>query len=85
MDINDRFDEELNQCATKDVSMKSNKQFYFKCPRGLHDSELQYIKTATRSGNATLHCHACESIGQKIIDNFGEEFLMMLFCQIINI
>ena len=75
MDINDRFDEELNHCTSKDVGFTSRGKFYFKCPRNLHGSELRYIKVATRNIQNGFVCTKCNSLAQKVIDDFGEEYL----------
>jgi hypothetical protein len=75
MDLNDRFDTELNKCTTNDVGYKSNKQWYFKCPRGIHDSELYYMSIVTKNSNKDLVCRKCHSLAQIVIDRFGQEYL----------
>lgn len=75
MDLNDRFDEKKNGCASKDISCKSNKKFWFKCPRNLHESEQHVISVVTRGVNVKIDCSKCYSIAQVIIDKFGEDYL----------
>lgn len=38
-DLNERFDVDKNGCTTKDVGYQSNKKYWFKCPRGIHEEE----------------------------------------------
>ena len=73
MDLNDRFDVELNQCTTHDVGYKSNKQWYFKYPRGIHTSELYFMSFVTKNPNKNLVCRKCNSLAQVVIDKFGQE------------
>ena len=75
MDLNERFDEEKNGCTTKNVGYKSNLQWWFKCPRGLHDSEQYYMTNITNSAHKTVKCRKCNSIAQVVIDRFGEDYL----------
>lgn len=75
MDLNDRFDEDKNGCTTKDVGYKSNLKYWFKCPRGLHESEQTAMYSVTRSVSKKLVCRKCNSVAQFIIDNFGEDYL----------
>ena len=75
MDINELFDEELNHCTSNDIGYQSNKQFYFKCPRGIHESELHYMINITHRSDHKLICRKCNSVAQSIIDNFGQEYL----------
>lgn len=75
MDLNDRFDVEKNQCTTKDVGYKSNLKWWFKCPRGLHESEQYVMYFVTRHKNKKLVCRKCNSVAQVVIDKFGQEYL----------
>lgn len=75
MDLNDRFDEEKNNCTTKEVGYRSNLKWWFKCPRGLHDSEQYYMINITDNPNKTIKCRKCNSVAQVVIDKFGEEYL----------
>lgn len=73
IDINDRFDTEKNGCTTKDIGYKSNKKIWFKCPRGLHDSESHTLGSITRNINTICKCSKCNSVAQFLIDEFGED------------
>jgi len=75
IDLNDRFDEEKNGCASKDISCKSNKKMWFKCPRDLHESEQHYMYAVTLDKKAKIICSKCNSIAQVVIDKFGEQYL----------
>ena len=75
LDLNDRFDEDKNNCSPKNVSYKSNKKYWFKCPRNLHESEQHSLFIVTRSQNIRLECNKCNSVAQVIIDKFGQEYL----------
>ena len=67
----DLWDYEKNECSPRDISYGSNKKVWFKCPRGLHDSEQKRIDSLT-SGNTGFKCNSCNSIGQYLIDSYGE-------------
>lgn len=73
-----RWDYELNKCKPSEISHAShgfnNKGYWFKCPRGLHESELHNIKSFT-SNNTSLNCRKCNSFAQWGIDNLGNDFL----------
>ena len=76
MDLNDRFDEEKNGCTTKNVGYKSNLKWWFKCPRGLHESDQYFMCFVTSSPTKNLTCRKCNSVAQAIIDKFGEQYLL---------
>jgi hypothetical protein len=44
-DILDRWDYELNQCKPIDIFKKTSEKYYFRCPQGLHKSELKQISS----------------------------------------
>lgn len=75
MDLNDRFDIELNGCSSKDVGFKSNLKWWFKCPQGLHESEQYVMHFVTKSPDRILSCRKCSSVAQVVIDQFGEKYL----------
>lgn len=75
IDLNDRFDEEKNGCTTKDVGYKSNLKWWFKCPRGLHESDQYVMSFVTKDQNRELICRKCSSVAQVVIDRFGEDYL----------
>lgn len=75
VDLNNRFDEVKNECTSKDVFCKSNKKFWFICPRNLHESEQHAICVITRDPESKIDCKKCNSIAQVVIDKFGEDYL----------
>lgn len=63
-----------NQISPQDVSYSSKKEFWFDCPRGIHESRkisIQLIKLLKKS-----HCIACNSFAQWGIDHYGDGFLL---------
>lgn len=72
------WDYELNPCSPFEIMKMSSKKFYFKCPRGLHQSTLKTINKITTRGFIT-NCQYCNSIGQFIIDHYGKEYLDLLW------
>jgi hypothetical protein len=73
-EILERWDYELNAISPFEVLKGSRVKCYFKCPRGLHQSELKTINKITTRGYITC-CTYCNSLGQYIFDNFGENSL----------
>ena len=76
MDLDERFDVDLNKCTTSDIGYKSGVKYYFKCPRGIHESELHTISAITSKPDMFVKCKKCISMAQFIIDNFGEDCLL---------
>jgi len=73
-DILDRWDYELNNCSPSEICYSANKKHWFKCSRGLHESELKNINNLTGETNA-MNCNKCNSIAQWGIDNLDKDFL----------
>ncbi len=71
-DLFNRWDYELNKCSPKDITFKNNTKRYFKCPRGLHQSELKRLSDITSGHKGTENCVGCNSFGQYLIDTYGE-------------
>lgn len=70
------WDYELNGCSPKDVGYASNKKYWFKCPRKIHPSEARILANMTHKTKANnLKCNQCESFGQYLLDEFGENAL----------
>lgn len=67
------WDYKLNKKSPSEIGSKSNLKYYFKCPRGLHESEAKYIYVITTQKK--YKCNQCESVGQYVIDNHGESYL----------
>ena len=70
----DCWDYELNQKSPKEVGYKSNKKYWFRCPRNLHNSFQRYLTTLV-NGKDAYFCIGCSSIGQFIIDTYGDNYL----------
>jgi len=67
--ILDGWDYNLNNCKPSEITYRMSRRYYFKCPIGLHKSELKYIYDLT-IGNYNFKCSRCErneSILQKKI------------------
>lgn len=73
-DILDRWDYELNSDTPNKVNYKSNKKYYFKCPSGKHESQLQSIQYLPAGKQKELPCAKCNSFAQYIIDTYSEDY-----------
>lgn len=79
-DVLDRWDYELNDCSPKDISYKSNKMRWFKCPLSMgHKSEEKRISDITSGHLKHSNCKQCNSIGQYIIDKYRKDFLWKIW------
>lgn len=77
-DLLERWDYEANSYLPSEIGYASNKKCYFKCPKGLHKSELKNINMITNlryKDNYNIFCNACNSFAQWGIDNICEDFL----------
>lgn len=75
-DVLDRWDYELNKCSPDEITYSSGKKYWFKCPKGIHESEIKNINSFTNNNfNKTINCKACNSFAQWGIDNICEDFL----------
>jgi len=74
-DVLDRWDYVLNNCKPSEISFGTQKRYYFKCLRNLHNSELKNIKSFTSGQNGSIDCKYCNSFAQWGIDTFGKDFL----------
>lgn len=72
-DLLELWDYSMNSVTPKDIGYSSNSKYYFKCPRGLHESEQKIIYSLIKQSE--YKCSKCQSIGQYIIDKYGEEYL----------
>ena len=73
-DLINRWDNELNE-DMNNVSYKSNKKYYFKCPNNKHESNQFILCDITSFKNKNVKCKKCSSFAQYIIDIYGEEYL----------
>ena len=69
------WDYNLNTHCPEDVSCCTASEFYFKCPRGIHESELYAPITLCRRERIRVFCKKCRSLAQKLIDEFGDNAL----------
>lgn len=74
-DILERWDDELNNIPIENVSETDKKKYYFKCPRGIHKSELRHVNIFHNKRFKNLDCKACKSFAQRIIDKYSVEYL----------
>ena len=79
-DVLDRWDYKLNKNNPNEITYMSGRKYWFKCPLGIHDSELKNIQPFVSSeleNSKSLDCNACNSFAQWGIDNICENFLEM--------
>ena len=74
-DILDLWDYELNDKLPSEIGYQSKSKFWFKCSKGIHESELKDIAGFAAGRTNNIKCVKCNSFAQYIIDNFGEEYL----------
>lgn len=72
-DFLNRWDYDLNGCSPYDISASSTKKMFFKCPKGIHQSELKDLNNM-RKQYKSGRCIACDSIGQYCIDHIDADF-----------
>lgn len=84
-DVLNRWDYDLNNCKPSEIGYSANKKYYFKCPRGIHKSELKNINSFARGQEGSMKCNQCNSFAQWGIDNLGEDFLEKYWDYIKNI
>ena len=75
LDLLDRWDYDKNNKSPGEVLIGSGLKYWFKCPRGIHESETKKINNLLASPTNKLECTKCRSFAQYIIDNFSEEYL----------
>ena len=66
----DLWDYDLNDCKPEDIAYQSAKKIYFKCSKGLHPSESK--KPNNIVNTKKLRCNRCNSFGQWLLDNLGD-------------
>ena len=74
-DALNRWDSELNDCKSSEISYGSTIKCWFKCDKGIHKSELKDLRKFTKNKKDKINCKACNSIAQGGINNLGEDFL----------
>jgi hypothetical protein len=68
------WDYDLNNSSPDEVGYGSKYKKWFKCPRGIHESELKIIYKLTTYKYDKL-CSKCNSFAQWGIDNISNDFL----------
>lgn len=73
-----RWDYALNEHLPSEISYKSNKKFWFLCPKNIHESQLQNIQYFAAGKQKEMKCTKCGSFAQYIVDNYNNEYLLKL-------
>jgi len=85
-DVLDRWDCELNTCKPNEINFATKNKYYFKCPNGIHKSELKIISSFTSANReGSISCKACNSFAQWGINNICKDFLEKYWDYIKNI
>lgn len=75
-DVLNLWDYNLNKYRPDEIGFSTKIKCWFKCPKGIHDSELKNIQSFTSSQTKnTIFCYKCNSIAQYIIDKFSEKHI----------
>ena len=74
-DVLDRWDYELNKLNPNEINYGTKRKYYFKCPKGIHKSELKNIGHFTKGQEGSIKCKQCNSFAQWGIDNICNDFL----------
>lgn len=69
------WDYDKNDFSPYDISKTNGNKAYFKCSRGLHESELTRISDITSYKKVPYQCRACSSFEQWCIDNDHKDLL----------
>lgn len=78
-DILNRWDYDLNTETPDKISYKTNKKFYFKCPCGKHESQLQSVQYLSAGKQKNLICTKCNSFAQYITDNYSSDYFEQIW------
>lgn len=71
----EQWDYDKNMIKPEYISYRTKKCYYFKCPKGKHDSELISIGNVTRTIYKRENCKACNSFAQSLINQYGRDAL----------
>jgi hypothetical protein len=74
-DLLDRWDYDLNKTTPEETARTSPSTYYFKCPRGLHQSSSYKLSNLTKHSYGAAQCRLCNSFAQWGVDNIDENFL----------
>lgn len=72
-DVLDRWDYKLNKYKPSEVSYGTRNKYYFKCPKGIHESELKSIDNFTHGHEGVMDCRQCNSFLQWCLNNLSQE------------
>lgn len=73
------WDNVLNGELTDETTISYSDKIWIKCPNGLHKSELKRVDSILRSSFKGYKCLQCNSFGQYIVDNYGDDFLKQIW------
>ena len=73
----DLWDYELNNISPDEVAYRSGKKYWFKCPRGMHESEEKLICQLTDDKEKRCFCKKCHSFGQYLLDTLGKDGIIL--------
>lgn len=76
-DILALWDYDKNKVSPYEVSRGTHSKYYFKCPKGKHDSQQKSLSNVCRDHK--ILCETCNSFGQFIVDNYGESYLNQIW------
>ena len=74
-DLLDRWYYDLNTERPEEVGKTAPREFYFKCPRGIHVSTPYKLNNVTKYSYSTVKCSLCNSFAQWGMDTVGSDFL----------
>jgi hypothetical protein len=74
LDYLNNWDYDLNKCKPTEICYSSMKRYWFKCPRGIHKSDLRLINYITNNKNHKYKCKVCNSFAQWCVDNVDKDF-----------
>lgn len=74
-DLLELWDYELNEKSPSEIGYQSKSKYWFKCKKGIHESELKNIDGFANGRCLNIKCTKCNSFAQHIVDNFGEKYL----------
>lgn len=71
LELLQRWDCARNKISPFEVSFRSGKNYWFTCPKKLHESEPKNLSNLIVQPG-TRECKKCSSIGQLLLDSYGE-------------
>ena len=72
----EQWDYDKNNVSPYDIYLSDGHKYYFKCDRGLHESELTRVADITNKGyELKYRCRKCNSFAQWCIDNNETDLL----------